>query len=106
MSYDDETKQYKDSFGNIIADENTENNFTEKPFKSRSSKHGPLFCVALSLAYEFIHQMPCSNPKRTGCQWSFIKYAPANCNNYHGTICQHADYDKRTNSYVNFVIEL
>lgn len=83
-----------DSSGVVLA---TDTNFTESEplFKSRSSKNSELFCVALSLAYEFKEQMPCSNPLSPGCQWSFIRYAPANCNNFHGTICQHENYDER-----------
>lgn len=94
MAYNESGHQYMDSSGEVLA---TDTNFTENEplFKSRSSKNSELFCVALSLAYEFIEQMPCSNPLSPGCQWSFIKYAPANCNNFHGTICQHENYDER-----------
>lgn len=94
MSYNEITHQYLDSLGNTIEDDTTETNFTDN-FSGRSSKHSPLFCVALSLAYEFKEQMPCSNLSSPGCQWSFIRYAPANCNNFHGTICQHENYDER-----------
>lgn len=59
---------------------------------TRSNKHDPEFCVALSLTYEFKNQMACEQPDSESCSWSFIDYVPANCNNYLGLICQHPNF--------------
>lgn len=97
MSYHEETKEYMDSSGNSLPNTGAEINFAESPTQmGRSLKNSPIFCVAISHAYEFLSQMPCSNPLNRTCMWSFIKYTPANCNNYHGTICEHAKHSNRT----------
>ncbi len=59
----------------------------------KSSKVPATLCVALSVSFEFLEQTPCGNPSsQGGCEWSFFSYVPANCNNYHGSICQHNDF--------------
>ncbi|CAL8130056.1 unnamed protein product [Orchesella dallaii] len=71
-------------------------NGTDDELEGRSNKFNQTFCVAMQMSYEFtLDQVPCPPGNAKTCSWNFIQYVPANCNNFQGTICQHADYEKR-----------
>ncbi|CAL8116825.1 unnamed protein product [Orchesella dallaii] len=56
----------------------------------RSNKESKTLCVAMQHSYEFRGtQLPCDGI--SGCSWNFIQFVPANCNNFHGTICQESN---------------
>ncbi|ODM92380.1 hypothetical protein Ocin01_14298 [Orchesella cincta] len=67
--------------------------------EGRSSAASRYVCMALSHHFEFVSQMKCPDPKSPMCNWHFLTYAPANCNNYQGVICQHKNTTKRTCSW-------
>lgn len=104
MKYNTETGKFIDADGDEVDHKligavnfttNTANNGQSQALADKE------LCVALSISFEFQEQMPCHNPKDPGCSWSFFRYVPANCNNYHGSICQHWDHWGSKN-YLNF----
>lgn len=98
MKYDTETGLFLDADGEIVAkkligETNSSIDLTNLNVDASLSQNlvDKLLCVAISISFEFEERMPC-DPSNPNCKWSFFRYVPANCNNYHGSICQHWDH--------------
>lgn len=93
MKYNTETGKFIDADGDEVDDKLIGAvNFNSASQGQSQAIADKELCVAISISFEFQEQMPCNNPKDPGCSWSFFRYVPANCNNYHGSICQHWDH--------------
>ncbi len=98
MKYNTETGKFIDSEGDEVDNsligavnltEGTNWNMDGSESELLADKE---LCVAISISFEFEEQLPCKNPSTLDCKWNFFRYVPANCNNYHGSICQHWDH--------------
>lgn len=92
MKYNTKSKKFLYETGNIVPDELLGSKFNYSKFQRNFVEKETILCVVMSISFEFAEQMPCKHRQSPSCEWSYFSYVPANCNNFHGSICQHKDY--------------
>ncbi|CAL8092030.1 unnamed protein product [Orchesella dallaii] len=90
-TYFEDKQEFRDENGQVFQ----KGASLKHDYSTRTSKSSNHFCVAYQWTYEFKNETRCGNEANpeAGCEWMYYILAPSNCNNFIGTVCQHASTD-------------